>query len=694
MVGTDSEYSPNGSRRKRTTPCTECKFHRRKCIRIDDNAKCERCVRLKRQCVNVSRKPESEEDNSIDDEIVSDETTTHTIINYYQQLNELQEQFHSLEKALTMARITPELSYSASDFDSSSSGSTSNESISLLPPLSPDGKADPNEQQVVRSKRQKTLDGSNKQSWTLSMTKNGLSVHTNIQSVQDLMSFGMYAVQYLDGISINPPPSDGLSTLSLIARGRVNNISHIFHQALKKNAGHGAVSVPSVSASLIFDQENVISILLTAYFACFNDSHSIMTRSLYYSRFHNPEDPLSSPLTAVMCAVMTMRPCRHIPYSFQELRQMGEYFFNIARDGLADIIHEPSQSTEGTIGFLLLAHYCFYTLRFSEARSYSTTAYLIAHNAVGHIKEINSTSAEMVIMKRVYFMLSLQESSLKNFLGGQSDNFDVEIFNTKLEALPDDSDFGRTFIKLGSRILNLLRSQQLLRVLRQLHNAHSGEITEFSADAFIRLQHLIQNWWKDTPLEERVFLNPFEIKVERGDFDKVQHSHQFMALLAFHAFQISVHSCFISGENDYLDQEKQSTCSEQANAIYYQSMRVCLNSSKMLLDISEKIYQLDDICRFDYGFLMGILEALAVLTASNDQFIAKEASIYVKKCFTLVRMTMFQDMTSVPDKLVVGQKPDKHLVTLPLYDSCPSPALYIMWESMVRSLSELGIHIE
>jgi hypothetical protein len=136
-----------------------------------------------------------------------------------------------------------------------------------------------------------------------------------------------------------------------------------------------------------------------------------------------------------------------------------------------------------------------------------------------------------------------------------------------------------------------------LHLQRQLHNAHSGEITEFSATAFIKLQHLIQSWWKDTPLEERIFQNPFEVQKENGDFAKVHHSYQFMALVAFHSFQIAVHACFISGDNDYLHQRKQSTCSEQANAIYYQSMRVCLNSSKILVGVSERIYELDDVCR-------------------------------------------------------------------------------------------------
>jgi hypothetical protein len=108
---------------------------------------------------------------------------------------------------------------------------------------------------------------------------------------------------------------------------------------------------------------------------------------------------------------------------------------------------------------------------------------------------------------------------------------------------------------------------------------------------------LIQTWWKETPLEDRVFQNPFEINKESADFKKVQHSHQFMALVAFHSFQIAVHSCFIYGDSEYLHQEKQSICNEQASAIYYQSMRVCLNSSKIMLDISLRIFELDDVCR-------------------------------------------------------------------------------------------------
>jgi hypothetical protein len=332
--------------------------------------------------------------------------------------------------------------------------------------LSPDNETDSSEQQLVHRNGQRNRASSNlTQSWTLSMTKDGLTLNTNIQNVQDFLTFGMQAVQYLDGISIYNEPSNGTTLLSLFARNRANNINYIFQQALKKNADQGVPTVASVSPSLIFDKETVISTLVHAYFTCFNVSHPFMTQRLYYSRFHNSEDILSSPVTAAMCLVMTMRPCPHIPYDIQELRQIGEYFFIVTRDALSDIIDDPSRSTEATVGFLLLSHYAFYTLRFSEARNYSSTAYLISHNAVGHIKEIDNTDAEEIIMKRLHFMLSLQESALKNFLGGGTDTFDLEIFKTKLESLPDDSDIARSFVKLGSRVLNLLRSQHLLRTL-------------------------------------------------------------------------------------------------------------------------------------------------------------------------------------------------------------------------------------
>jgi hypothetical protein len=96
----------------------------------------------------------------------------------------------------------------------------------------------------------------------------------------------------------------------------------------------------------------------------------------------------------------------------------------------------------------------------------------------------------------------------------------------------------------------------------------------------------------------------------------------------------------------------------------------------------------------DRDFLLGVLETLAVLTNCPDKCVAHEAGIYLQMCFTMLRQTLFQDMVSVPNTLTVGHKPDSEYVDIPRYDSCPSPTTIIMWESMVRSLAQLGIRAE
>jgi hypothetical protein len=144
---------------------------------------------------------------------------------------------------------------------------------------------------------------------------------------------------------------------------------------------------------------------------------------------------------------------------------MGEQFYTLARELLSDIIDEPLQVLEASVGFLLLSHYCFQTLRFSAARHYSATAYLVSHNAVGHITEIDETDIEQVIMKRNHFYLCLQEVALKHFMDGSHELLDLTLFNTKLTTVPEDSDFAKTFLNIGNRLIKLFRSKPMMDVM-------------------------------------------------------------------------------------------------------------------------------------------------------------------------------------------------------------------------------------
>lgn len=443
----------------------ECKFHRRKCVRKSNNVNCERCIRLKRECINVPRNIDNDDELLIDGDFAHLEHSNHEVVSYNQQLQVLQDQILILEKALKEAKILRNLTYSSSDSDSMSSGYS--EAHAYSSPSSPEDDLDSNERQVVPiRKTNKRLESSKlTYSWTLSMSKNGIVLNTNVKSIEDLITFGVQALQYLDGAALYTEPRDELKSLSLRTTNRSNSIHFSFQEALKNNKGHGGIAKPAATSAVLSDQENVILNLVRAFFTCYNTVHPLVYKSLYYERYRTTEEKIASPLTTAMCAVMTLRPCQHIPYQRQELRQMGDYFYSLARESLSDIIDEPSQAMEASMGFMLLSHYSFLTLRFSEARHYSTTAYLVAHNAVGHVTEIDVSDIEQLVMKRNYIYLSLQESALKHFVQDDAEMLDVKLFDNQLEILPEDSNIAKAFLTICNHLMTLLRSRQMLQIM-------------------------------------------------------------------------------------------------------------------------------------------------------------------------------------------------------------------------------------
>ncbi|KAJ2960559.1 hypothetical protein NQZ79_g4133 [Umbelopsis isabellina] len=685
------------TRRKRNHPCNECRFHRRKCNRPNDSVSCERCVRLKRECVTAASGIDGDDTSSTDQDSMA-ELNPSAVISYNEQLKEMENQLLMLEMALLDAKVAAKIAYPMYESeDSKSSCSTSSPASSASLDTS---ETSVSETRLVTHKRRKTLaDNELKDPIVLTMTKNGLTLETNVKNIDDFLSFGLQALQYLDGSSLYTKPGVDMRTINLVTTSRTNNIQWIFREALRKNKGRGAL-VPQFTSSILFDAENVITNLVSAFFSCFNTFHPLLHEESYYKKYHNNEDLTDAPLTASICALMTQRACTHIQYEAFEMRNMGEYFYQIARDTLSDLMDDASRQTEASIGFLILSHYCFYTLRFSEARHFSSVAYIIAHDAVRNITEINAADPEQVIMKRNYFFLNLQEMALKHFMDNSTEFLDTKLFETNLEILPEDGELAKIFLKIGNRAMKFCKSKQLIRIMEQIHNAHSGQVTEFSLEAFFELQKLIEVFWKEVPMEERVFHDPYEVERLEGGYELFQNTAELLPFFMFHNFQLAVHSCFIPNEETYATADQTSTYSMYTKAIHNQAMRVCLDSSKAIISMSQRVTDLGDVCKcksslpIDKDFLLGVLEILAVLTNCPDKSVAHEAGIYLQLCFKMLRKTLFQDMVSVPNTLTMGHKPDSQYIDIPRYESSPSPTTIIMWESMVRSLAQLGIRPE
>ncbi|KAG2180818.1 hypothetical protein INT43_008397 [Umbelopsis isabellina] len=657
------------TRRKRNHPCNECRFHRRKCNRPNDSVSCERCIRLKRECVTATQGMDGDDTSSADQDSMV-EVNPGAVIGYNEQLKEMENQLLMLERALMDAKVAAKITYTLEDSeDSTSSCSTSSPASSASYNSS---ETSASETSLITHKKRKTSrDDELRDPIVLTMTKNGLTLETNVKNIDDFLSFGLQALQYLDGSSLYTKPGVDMKTIALTTTSRTNNIQWIFREALRRNKGRGAL-VPQFTGSLLFDAENVITNLVAAFFHCYNSVHPFLHADTYYKKYHKNGDLTDAPLTATICAVMTQRSCAHIHYEPFEMRNMGEYFYQIARDALSDIMDDTSRQPEASIGFLLLSQYCFFTLRFSEARHFSSMAYIIAHDAVKSIIEENTQDPEQVIMKRNYLFLNFQEMALKHFLDNSNEFLDVKLFDSNLITLPDDGEIAKIFLKIANRAMKFFRCKQLIQIMEQIHDAHCGKVSELSLEAFFELQKLIEVFWNEMPIEERFFHDPYDVERQERGYELFQNTTELLPQLMFHQFQLAVHSCFIPTEETYATADQTSTYSMYTNAIHNQAMRICLDSSKAVISMSQRVADLGDVCKFDRDFLLGVLETLAVLTNCPDKCVANEA-----------------DMVSVPHTLTMGHKPDSDYVDIPRYESSPSPTTIIMWESMVRSLAQL-----
>lgn len=99
------------------------------------------------------------------------------------------------------------------------------------------------------------------------------------------------------------------------------------------------------------------------------------------------------------------------------------------------------------------------------------------------------------------------------------------------------------------------------------------------------------------PIEERVFHDPYDIERQERGYELFESTTDLLPHLFFHQFQLAVHSCFIPTEETYATADQTSAYSMYTNAIHHQAMRICLDSSKAVISLSQKVSDFGDVCK-------------------------------------------------------------------------------------------------
>jgi hypothetical protein len=293
--------------------------------------------------------------------------------------------------------------------------------------------------------------------WNVSIQNGRFCIETGIRNVADLLR--LQSISYLSPI----PTNEGEENTELVIRFSHETYFSIVPLALNllaKSTGimkvDSPLSAPTIPVLLLLDSNHsVISKVLDVYFKCHNLFDPLIHKPTFMEHYNILDDPLDSILVLSICCFVCSSPCSHLGASAHELRDMSDYFFDLAKEKLIDQFDDPDKRLENIICINFLAQYLKLVLRFSEGKKLLTMAlqFLIDLDSWFHdSKQDEPISVERALYSR-HFVGILTQQHVICFFGDSGPHAFYAL--PEWESVPDEPQETLDFVTGQNYVLKL-----------------------------------------------------------------------------------------------------------------------------------------------------------------------------------------------------------------------------------------------
>ncbi|GAB5593569.1 hypothetical protein Unana1_08469 [Umbelopsis nana] len=536
--------------------------------------------------------------------------------------------------------------------------------------------------------------------WSITMTKEGLTINTNVKSVKDLVAWGLEAIRVLNLESQVAPCAVDLSEYSgnikLSVTTRLLGVKDLYADVIRNNRKTLMFDneTPQKPILILTDPHKVVSSLLATYFQCHNKQMAILHQKTFMEEDYDQNNPLSSPVVMSLCSYVCLRHCRHMPpYTSQELREFGEFFYKTARDLLEDIFDDPDYRHEAMNTFTFLGMFRLHTLRVSEAFTAFSLGYTIALDLYDEMMSLPVVDEKSLIrkelFKRQYFHAAMVEHHVYHIVEKSFKDFNLRKLSGPLQALPGEGPDMFKSIKLKNAFILWISDQRVLNARREIHmlDNQDGPGT-LSLKNYFQYQEMITGLWKDLDPEFRIVDDPDILPSDTQliDADRAQ----LQTFIMIHVWYILVNSLFLPKQLfSTQDGEAQPVNQSEFTTIFVESISVrslerCLKSSSVVISLAEQQIR-HNICRFEPLYLLLVIDLnMRLAKADRRPDIAKIGHENLERCVDLLKASMFAPMHGV--LLEEGKS-----ITDPNYQ--PPPITQSLKEQIEKMLIPFGISV-
>ncbi|KAI8880201.1 hypothetical protein K501DRAFT_325117 [Backusella circina FSU 941] len=311
--------------RRKTNPCEGCRERKKKC---STGQPCERCKRLGITCHYIKQITPPTVDYL---EMISNQELK-------QNVDQLRELMATMEDELQVVRTTT----------------------------------------ATNSSNKKLKNQDYQPNWQFSIGPLGITIHTDITSVQGLL-FHIKALGALSDSILHPPtiPNRFYQDDDLLER-------HLLSSTLRR--GNFQVLTKSIKSiqflngssddavvyhdTILNQQQTIMKQLVNTYFSCQFFNSVLFHERTFRRLFINGQRLEQSPVACAICAVVLTIHCKHVlnVISYDQQMSWAHHFFKSARDVIS--MEFDTISLETVITYLLLAIYKANILRIEEAKVY------------------------------------------------------------------------------------------------------------------------------------------------------------------------------------------------------------------------------------------------------------------------------------------------------------------------------------
>ncbi|KAI8887196.1 hypothetical protein K501DRAFT_269166 [Backusella circina FSU 941] len=519
--------------------------------------------------------------------------------------------------------------------------------------------------------------------WHLTFLNGTLRIETSIRSISDLL-IQCSPTRYLSPFQ-STKNQDAL--IVQFDSGKTIRFMPLTIKLLVKCVTPALSLTPSSSflySPATLDIDSIVERLVCIFFQCRNTHIPLVHERTFIEHYRGLISPLDSLVCLSICCSVCHAPCNHTTDDPYTSRELGDFFYGLAKAKLMDQFDERSKRLENLICINLLKNYMLTVLKLDDFKNLVTIGFRICLDLTTWFNNASENQGvEQMLYSRHFFAIFLSQGLVSLITSEPMHYLSMPL--PEWIVMEDEPQEVAHFISIQNHLIRLYNHTYLANVKMQIQHQLKGDPFSLKFESIIRMDDVLREWWESVPLQYKICEDWLNVEQAKTGIDRCDNDSSLILFNYSLAFMMDIYSAL-------LQPSALGTSNNQILSVVQEfSLRRSLDCCELLIYSQFKSILLSDTlsCQSILNlseYLFHTLDALIIMIFSTNSAIrvaAKEMLAQSQSLIDHVHFMQSHQVKSVHSPLLASVRAnDINSIDLSVYFSYPQP-----WFAMLYDLA-------